>query len=377
MRHGISAMLADELIGSGYMYRRMGRAFSAETTDCLADTFYGIKEYTSLIPLDDVERAFANPIKRDAVPEYSVKSIAHARAILAADRHRTYIQRGGMSFRGQLTEYFTRRAMPNPRIALPDGRERLIVPSIWRPFHGRWNDRFTLELPPPFFSTIFAEHLIYYGIPDWETLDERNFSRYGFHTLSDLEDFPDSDSREYGRRWRLHKVEGPFNSEMPALEQHYGMPTAGLDVTFDLATALFFATHRFVLLPNGCATFLPIPDGAHDGVVYCIVFESPRLRETSDLLKMNSLFDHLPPERPRRQHCALPMFWHFNINEAVPDSDAILHLDPLFDREGIPLAKDVFPIGEADPFYHGLMALRDRFGDDSEFGEFPRYTFDD
>ncbi|MGR5972894.1 FRG domain-containing protein [Bacillus cereus] len=54
---------------------------------------------------------------------------------------------------------------------------------------------------------------------------------------SNLEDFPDSESQEFASRYNQKLSIG---NEQALIEQHYGFPTVGLDVTFDLKTALFF-----------------------------------------------------------------------------------------------------------------------------------------
>ena len=50
------------------------------------------------------------------------------------------------------------------------------------------------------------------------------------------------------------------------------------DLTFDINTALFFATHRFTMT-GGIATFDRVPRGAHTGVIYCFRFGSPAVKE--------------------------------------------------------------------------------------------------
>jgi hypothetical protein len=90
--------------------------------------------------------------------------------------------------------------------------------------------------------------------------------------MSDLGDFDDPESREYGRRWRLHKVMQP--GELILVEPHYGIDTCGLDVTVDLGVALFFASNRFSRRSNGKAYYEPIQAGEHQGVCYAFVFPS-------------------------------------------------------------------------------------------------------
>ena len=58
-----------------------------------------------------------------------------------------------------------------------------------------------------------------------------------------------------------------------ALLQHYGVPSRGLDVTYDPLVALWFATNAFVRNPDDTAQFEPIDSTSR--VVY--VFENPSM----------------------------------------------------------------------------------------------------
>lgn len=222
-----------------------------------------------------------------------------------------------------------------------------------------WKNR-PARTPTSIFTTIFADNLIYRGIPDWENLADRNYARYGPHTMSDLEEFPDADSQEYARRYYRHKIDGPSDPEFPLLEQHYGMDTHGLDVTFDLATALFFATHKFTTHGDGTATYEPVPRGNHKGVVYSLVFEDPPLRRAEWMVREIDSFSHIPPKRPIMQQCALPYFDTYSINEAPRDTHATLELDADFDTAGLPTFDSLFPSPEKDPFYDALLEMKSK-----------------
>jgi len=169
-----------------------------------------------------------------------------------------------------------------------------------------------------------------------------------------------------------HMFSAHTSNEAPLLEQHYGMPTIGLDVTFDPATAFFFASHSF---PSdgrrvGCE---PVASGSHRGVVYCFVFEWPPVKETEFLVKDISLFTNLPPLRPIRQQCGLPAFHVNEIAAAARDLHAVFHLDEAFDVSGLPSAAALFPGREEGRFYDALLELRDRAPEISgsviEYGE--------
>jgi hypothetical protein len=113
-----------------------------------------------------------------------------------------------------------------------------------------------------------------------------------------------------------HVFSAHTSNEAPLLEQHYGMLTIGLDVTFDPATAFFFASHSFPT-EGRRVRCEPVARGIHRGVVYCFVFEWPPVKDTEFLARDISLFRNLPPLRPIRQHCGLSAF---HVNEIAAGS---------------------------------------------------------
>lgn len=159
---------------------------------------------------------------------------------------------------------------------------------------------------------------------------------------------------------------------MPVIEQHYGIETPYLDVTFDLRIALFFATHRYNV-ENGKAYYSEIPKGEHQGVVYSFVFHNPSVTYSKDLVKDISCFDHIPPTRPLRQNCALRFFDRYAINEAVTDIDTIFYLSPDFDTTGIATFEELFPSAEEDKFYKALIEIHKEYGDTEPLNGFAIY----
>ena len=236
---GISNELSARLEECGYQISNTSLYGMGEPTLCISDTFYGSKWGIGLIPIEEFFREHSFKIRP---PVYEVGSLQEIRALLSEAPHSRYD--GRMTFRGQVKEYFTRRSYPNP-IAENCGQERLILPGYWRKFVGRWNDRFDAPSYSSIFATCAGDDLIYRGIEDWRGLSERNFKRYGLHTMSNLEDFLDPESQAYFKRWQAFKVNGMFMRDLPVVEQHYGFDTTGLDVTFNVEMATFFASHKF------------------------------------------------------------------------------------------------------------------------------------
>lgn len=367
----------DRMLASGYYLCTASLYGMGDSVLCVADSFYGSKWGIGLTPIDQFLNGTTPlglfPLR---VPTYTVGSLLDINLILASERHARFHKAGRLTFRGQSREYHARRQYPNPAMA-NNGLERLIIPSFWRKFRDNWSKRFEASVPPSIFTTMYGDELIYHGIPEWQTLAERNFRRYGIHTMSDLEDFPDSESREYGRRWRAFKITGSMNSELPLVEQHYGIDTVGLDVTFDVSVATFFAANRFVSrAEDRTAHYHPPSPGGHTGVLYGFVFRDPSLRREEELVRSIPIFDHIQPVRPIRQQCALPFFHALNLNEATCDLDFVMYLSPDFDPAGLPDQRHLFPGRTDDPFYDAALAVRAKDSECGLYNHFVEYRFE-
>jgi hypothetical protein len=350
-RMGIEPQTAVKLLASGFFPHQMPDSGN-RTKPCIVDSFYGNKFLSGLLNSEDITRA---DYPKASAREYEVSSIADIERLLSDDKNARW--RPLMSFRGQNCEYFTERPFPNPVLSV-GGKERLILPGVWRKYTNRWNDRFADPPYQPFFSSMYGDELIYHGIPDWRSLPDINLERYGLHTVSDLEDFPDPESQEYFRRWSAFKL--GISSEPALVEQHYGIDTCGLDVTFSLGAAAFFALNKFVKSPDGTAHYEPIVEKKREGVIYCFVFRDPGLTETADLVRDVPIFRHIQPVRPVRQACALPFFHKFNINQAVTDLHMVLRLRDDFRMDSVAEASHLFPSADDDPFYKAALEAKQR-----------------
>lgn len=363
---GVPSAVALAAAESGYVVWPISDGWGSASRPMVMDCHYGLK-ISGLFDLDEFA-LFLNGEKTPAkspvgTPIYkNVRDITDLREIADLSLHRDSIERGFTCFRGQPRDYWTSRAVPNPRISDDQRKERIITPSYWRSFLERPLSSRDMESSKSIFQTNFADSLIYHGIPDWQTLSQRNHERYGPHySISDLEDFPDPESQEYYKRWVRHKVQAGFGSEYPLIEQHYGKPTIGLDVTFDLGVAAFFASHSWSPSADSTkATYLPIEEGRHEGVVYLLRFRDPAVKRTDYLVNSLGVFEHLPVVRPLRQRCGLPAFHGHEIAAAARDLDAVILLDASFDTSGLPEPEYLFPI-EDDPFYLALLEQRKRF----------------
>ncbi|MDO5972013.1 hypothetical protein Q4Q35_19605 [Flavivirga aquimarina] len=377
---GIDDITIKKVINSGYHYKANVKLYGlGDGMPCISDTFYGSKmmigyinfeTFVSYLKGNDNTPKFSPPI-------YKVKSLKDAlQQINEAEGTSRLFKEGLLSFRGQAREYHTKREIPNPFMADTNNKERLVIPSFYRKFVNDFSLRFNERFQKSIFQSIYGDEFVYYGIENWHNLGEENFKRYGIHTMSDLESFPDKRSQEYGKRWSKIKVSGDLTGQLPLIEQHYGMPTYGLDVTFELSTALFFASHKFKTDKEGYSFYEPIEKGKHQGVLYGFRFRDPSLVKTRDMVNNVPLFDHLKPERPIRQSCALPIFNDYNFNSALTDCDFIMYLDKDFDIEGVSNENYLIPPPEEDPFYKALVDIGKDKLDRFPFNTFARYKHD-
>lgn len=370
---GVSNESARSIGDSGYFVHPIGSGFSADSELMLMDSFYGTKG-SGLFKIGDfVKYSQGQEIvapERGTAIYRNVQSLKEVTDILNLSRHSKYLKNNMLSFRGQNKEYWVNRAIPNPKVMSHDKKERMIVPSAWR---KSVHEGFSLRTKFPshsIFKQRYADNLIYKGIPNWKTLSDINFKRYGFHSMDDLQSFPDAESQEYYKRYVLHKQS--MSNEMPLLEQHYGIDTIGLDISFDVATSLFFATHQFFTKENGKSTFLPIEQGKHSGVLYFFVFRDPIIKSTDWLVKEINIFSHIPPLRPLRQQCGLPSFQYHEIAAAALDLDAVIYLDKDFSISDLPEKEYLFPIKE-DDFYMAL--LEEKIKNPSRWESIVEYEF--
>jgi hypothetical protein len=316
---GVEEPVVQNTVESGY-YMRSWSDLRGGSYETVSDLMYGNKQSSSSFEFEAFVRYLLSINSFEAAPpfiEVTVRNMNEIEAVLAEPRRQHYISDGALTFRGQWREYRLHRSVPNPFRRGPDGTELSVMPGTFRQAGAEY--RFSIDPPE--------------GIP----LD-----------------------------WLLHELE-PNNPEVYAdshfaydpmrVEQHYASPTAGLDLTFDINTAIFFATHRFTLT-GGIATFDRVDSGAHTGVIYCFRFGSPTVKKSEYYVRTFDLFKTYRPERILRQHCALPLIGDFERNIAITEIDCILRLHPEFDCDSILRPEHMFPSVREDAFYRKLLELK-------------------
>jgi hypothetical protein len=324
---GISDDLTAKALDSGYYLRTYFDPFSKHTYHVVSDCMYGSKQLSSCLEIDKFidylkgEDPFqpAPPLRR-----HKVKTRSEIQEILSEPRLAHNITQGLVSFRGQTQEHKIKRHIPNPIRADENGFEVSILAGLYRqnaPFYS-----FSLE-PQEKRTLEFIAQILEPNNP-------------------------------------CALVNYPFTYDAMRVEQHYATQTAGLDITFDLETALFFSTHEFVRLSNGKALHRQIPQGAHKGVIYCFRFCDPPVKKTEYYIQDFDLFKSLRPERVLRQKCGLPLFAPQERNIAVADIHCVIEFDPDFSGTSTLTPEWMFPRVKEDRFYEKLLELKDRFPED-------------
>lgn len=307
-----------EVIESGYML------FSVDGMDCIVDQMYGLKGATSCFEIDQ----FCQYIKGENNPfpkhdfshcTYIVKTIEEIHKILSVDRRQFYLTNGALSFRGQPQEYTFQRKVPNPVRANSSGREISIFPGVYR------------QDPDGFYS---------FNVPFQE---KRTIQAY-------LHELEPNDPEIYVYARHTH--------DYMRVEQHYCTQTAGLDISFDLETAIFFATYKYSSDENNVAYHTKIQKGEHKGVIYGFKFTNPPVNKSQFYINGFDLFKTYTPERLLRQDCGLPLIMDHERNIATTDIDFVIYLHEDFDYQGIKTPSYMFPDESEDQFYGKLMELK-------------------
>jgi hypothetical protein len=314
---GVAEEKIDEVLESGYILHG----------GMVLDKMYGTKGFSSCFNVDefvDYVQGRHKYTKLEAPIEYTVKNIDDIYEILQDKRRQRYIADGSLSFRGQTSEYTFKRKIPNPVRADDFGKEVSIFPGLFRQA-----------------GSVYS---FYKDLEEKRTLED---------FLHELE--PNNPESHYDRY---------FSYDMMRTEQHYAAQTSGLDISFDIETAIFFATYKFKTNEFNRAFHEKVEVGSHRGVIYGFRFTSPSVKSTEFLISDFDFFKTLRPERVIRQNCGLPMFSEYERNIAVTDLDFVIRLDQDFDYDGLRIPEYMFPNVEEDKFYGKLLELKDRYPED-------------
>jgi len=335
IENSVSENLIDKIISSGYILRSFVDPFSGKTYKMVSDKLYGTKQQSSSFQIKEfINYANGKDIieKFRGFHTYEVKNIDEISEILNDSRRKKLIENGYMSFRGQSKEYKLTREIPNPFRGDSEGKEISILPGKYRQ-NGK------------FFK--FEKKII-----------EAKFSFFpdnGF-SISRYLRFLEPNNETF--------VDPHFSHDLMRVEQHYANQTEGLDIGFDISTALFFSTYKFNWRDDDSAFHTKIPKGEHEGVIYCFRFRDPPVKRSEFFINNFNFFQTFRPERIIRQNCGLPLIMDYEQNIAVCDIDCIIYLHNEFDYEQGKKPKEMFPDEHEDKFYSKLIELKNRFPDE-------------
>lgn len=361
---GMHDEIINDIVSSGYYMMN-------QSDEIIYDSFYGRRYSISIQALKNYLQSNTQTFRPRGIQSIEVKSITDAK-----NQIDNFISKfnprlsNRWAYRGENSIFTFKRRFPNPWISNSNGEERSLMPSHWRGFRNNYMKRVSAR-SRSIFQTIYADEIIYDGIKDFRNLHEKNYNRYGIHTLSDLEDFPEPENQEYFKRWQAHKI-NPYNSpDIYYLEQHYGFSTPCLDITFDLATAMFFALNKYVETDKDqkIATYMPVDD-ISQSVVYVFLFTSD-IMTSNDIIRKFDVFSHLEPLRPLRQTCQQFGTNMFNINEPAAYIALQVRFSSDFDLEGLPTQKYLFPFADEDKFYAKLLEMKRKYPND--WGDITEY----
>lgn len=323
---GVSEEIIHNVVDSGYIIRGFADPFSGRTWESVSDQMYGSKQISSAFDIDDFIRYIHGENKFMRLPnfrEYTVKNIEEIHTILSEEQRQRYIKEGRLSFRGQTQQHYFKRKVPNPVRSNDDGMELSIFPGIFR----QKTDYYSFSVIPHETQTL----------------------RYLLHKLE-----PNNPDVYF---------DSSYSHDVMKVEQHYATQTAGLDISFDIETAIFFATYKFNRDANNIAYYEKIKAGQNTGVIYGFCFRDPFVKRTEFLIKNFDLFKTYKPERIIRQDCGLPFFRESDRNIAITDLDFIIHLHRDFDYQGIKTPEYMFPNADEDKFYGKILELKDQHPD--------------
>jgi len=321
---GVSDRMIDNIINSGYIIRHWQDFKTAEGYITISDKMYGNKGISSSFDIDKfIQYANGHYVfeKLPKLNSHRVKNLTEINEILNEPYRKRWIENGWLSFRGQVKEYTFKRKIPNPVRADMDGKEISILPGAFR------------DKPLGFNRQDFA--------------DERNSFELFLRELEPNNPHVYSDSY--------------YSYDIMRAEQHYAKHTQGLDISFEISTALFFATNKLNWNTDGTAYHSEISQGNHEGVIYSFVFRDPLVKKTEFLIKDFDLFKTYSPARILRQNCGLPLFSEYDRNIAVCDIDCVFYLDENFDYPDKLRPSYMFPDESEDLFYGKLLDLKRKY----------------
>lgn len=181
-------------------------------------------------------------------------------------------------------------------------------------------------------------------------------------------------------------TQGRISSEMEAtvagynlwamllsLAQHYGLPSAGLDLTEKPEVALYFALTEFApdADNNGIMKTKRIEKRSKFPVVYILSCQRESVMDFKQYRPTG-----FPIGRPDRQNAFFfHTAWGLASNVAANRIWVAIYLDPEGNWGRLPDTATLFPFGDQDPFANFLARIGERWRTSDQFSQFIKYFY--
>ncbi len=345
---GIKDDLIENMVESGYI------CFN----HIIYDTYYGLKnEYLPPITIEQIKFYQENKRHRRVFPPFdkifTVKNFMEIDDILSdiKSKYKNVVYRGATNL------YTFKRPFPSPYFSDSNGYEISLVSSYFRKFSQNYMERIEKESIISFLRPFL--HNVYY--------EQFNDLWLQFENGEILhQDFCDRAESFRDKLWNNYIS----NTDASTVEQHYGIDSRMLDVTFDIKIALFFAFNNLVKIKNSYYDYVEIGKKEYTNAVVFV------LKPHTDLLDiLEWKYDDIEINgykciRPIRQQCTSLSSSIDAINEAASEVVAIIKFDKEFELPtDIPEKDYLFPSPKEDPFFEALIRLN------PDAKEIMRYVF--
>lgn len=284
------------------------------------------------------------------VPELPVANEQDFNLIVSAlSKAAAQLGRCRLWFRGQTKEYPI-----DPIVGLREGprarRRPSLAPQLFRELpkltddlgryrelvlrFGRWSYWATTNLPLP------------------TELSSPNVPETGFGlTFESNRTYYDEHGKPISRDAKVYPT-GVTELRHGLILQHYGAPTACLDITSDPEIGLWFALNALVK-----GRYQPYPWSGDDPLTWPVVYVMPLIDDVHPFIDSAALWGNTDAVRPQRQSCGL-LGGGGNLFRNFPACfvSTILRLKPGFVVARSRAASDIFPGPDADPFLARLLA---------------------
>lgn len=140
------------------------------------------------------------------------------------------------------------------------------------------------------------------------------------------------------------------------IEQHYGMESIVLDVTYNIKVALFFAFYKLVNIRENYYDYVKIGKDEYKNSVVYVLKTQTDLPDLESWKYTDIAVGGYKCTRPIRQECTSLTAGMDSINRAASEIVAIIKFsDHFILPEDIPKKEYLFPSAEEDPFWDAVM----------------------